>query len=162
MQLGIIITASILVGLAIVWVLLRLFVRRALKDDARRLNRLVLILLVVQFILGMTANLWVTIPDSQPWIVFHQVGPILLHTINALLLLDFSIMSLALAVKDGRRVGVAVWGLASVILAFASGLLFVNAGQNDLFSFTMALGFLGAFLSFGYRAFNIESQRVEA
>ncbi len=153
MELAIIITASILVGLAIVWVLLRLFVRRVLHDDNRRLTRLVLALLVVQFILGMTANLWVMIPDYQPWIVFHRAGPILFHTINALLLLNFSTMSLVRAARERRWVALAACGLLGVIVAFASGILFVTGGQNDAFSFAMAMGFLLAFVTFGYRAF---------
>lgn len=149
MELAVIITLSILVGLGIVWAGLRVFVQRVLKDNPRRLARLVLVLLVLQFVLGMTANLWASIPDSQPWIVFHQAGPIFFHTITALLLLNFSVMSLLLAIKARRSVALIAVGLAGVVIAFASGVAFVNAGQDDLFSFTMSLGFLLALLVFG-------------
>jgi uncharacterized membrane protein len=138
---------------ALISALLVLFTAKVLKNRADRVALTIVILLMVQFILGMLANLFQDIPIVEPWLVFHQFGPILLHTINATFLLIFSVILLVNASKARRYVWMSIIGCASVIVAFASGLMFVNAGQNDILSFTMSLGFLTAFIAYTYIAF---------
>lgn len=105
-----------------------------------------MVLLVVQFILGMLANLYATIPTKKPYEVFHQLGFINLHAINGVLLL---VLGSVLAVKLRRQPGFrqAAGGLGGLVVAFACGELFVFT-QQDLFSLLMALAFLGSLFSY--------------
>lgn len=131
------------------------FVHVYLRDDLGRGARWLTGLLVLQFVLGMAANLFQKIPDDKPWMVFHELGPISLHTINALLILTLAVW---LRVLAGRKrqfvVPVAVGGTAAAI-AFVCGTIFVNLGQNDIFSYVMALGFIVALLEFAYIGFRM-------
>lgn len=147
-MLALIIIGSVLLGLAIISTLLVLLVRFALQNNNLRIARLIVGLLALQFILGMLANLFASIPSYQPWRVFHYVGPIALHTFNGLCLLILACIFLRNALKTYQSIRQAVGGLICIVVAFASGTIFVNAGQNNVFSFIMALGFLGALLAY--------------
>lgn len=108
-------------------------------------------LLVLQFILGMLANLYATIPAQRPYEVFHELGFINLHAINGVLLL---VLGSILVVKT-RHESVfkrAVGGLGGLVVAFACGEVFVFT-QQDMFSLLMALAFLGALFSYLRLAF---------
>jgi heme/copper-type cytochrome/quinol oxidase subunit 3 len=100
-------------------------------------------LLIVQFVLGMLANLYATIPKHKPYDVFHQLGLINLHGINGTVLLILSVM-LAVKSRGTATARPARGGAACIVLAFAFGELFVFT-QQDIFSLLMALVFLGAF-----------------
>lgn len=99
-------------------------------------------LLILQFALGMLANLYGTIPSSKPYEVFHQIGFISAHALNGTLLL---ILGIVLAVKSRRTPTFrpAMAGVFHVALAFTFGELFVFT-QQDIFSLLMALAFVGA------------------
>ena len=148
-----VIILSILSALLLVTALLVWFVKKVLRGSNRRLSRIIVGLLILQFILGMLSNLFVQIPKVEPWLLFHQFGPILLHSVNALCLLIFSIIFLVQERKLRRNAKLAIVGTASIVLAFASGVVFVTAGQNNTFSFAMALGFITAFMVYGHISF---------
>ena len=113
----------------------------------QRFARIILVLLGLQFILGMLANFYVEIPKVQYWIVFHHWGYVLTHALNGVLLLALAIVFMGQALRQKRLVGPAAGGLASIFLAFVAGEIFVANG-NDIWSLVMALGFLGAFASY--------------
>jgi len=103
-------------------------------------------LLILQFILGMLANLYSTIPTQKPYEVFHQFGFIIFHVLNGTLLL---ILGIILVTKTRKQSSFkpALGGLINLVLAFTFGEFFVFT-QRDIFSFLMALAFIGALMSY--------------
>ena len=154
MFLFLIIFSSIIVGLAIVTFLLSLFTKKVLKNDNRNISITILVLLIIQFILGMINNLWVKIPQVKSYEVYHYLGPVSLHTANALFLLIFSIFYLINVFKKKGDTRLAIIGLIGIVAATIGGLSYVNSGgKNDGYSFIMALGFLVVFLVYTYTTF---------
>jgi heme A synthase len=149
-----IISVSVAAVLALISWALILFTRHSLKNDLRKTSLTIVVLLILQFVLGMMSNLFQTVPKQKSWEVFHEFGPILLHTANATFILIFGFIFLSLALHRNKYPVAARLGLASIVLAYASGVTFVNAGQSDIYSFTMALGFISAFTTYTYIAFS--------
>lgn len=113
----------------------------------QRFARIILVLLGIQFILGMLANFYVEIPKVKPWLVFHHWGYVLVHAINGVVLLALAIVFIGQAMRQKRLIGPAARGLGSIVVAFVAGEIFVANG-NDIWSLVMALGFLGAFANY--------------
>ena len=120
--------------------------------------RAMLSLLVLQFLLGMFANLFVTFPTTTESAnpiaqIFISGSAILIaHVLTAALLFGLSTSLLVLAAfTPGRRlVAVASLGFVFIGIAFSSGMLFVVTGySNDALSYEMAVGFILAFLTYG-------------
>ncbi|MDR3642862.1 MAG: hypothetical protein P4L74_04520 [Candidatus Doudnabacteria bacterium] len=154
MKLALIIIGSALASVAIISYLLNLFVRKALKNDNDLLARTLVGLLTLQFILGMLANLFVKIPDTQAYDVWHHLGPIEFHSINALVLVILSVIFLVRAVKNSSSVIIATISLISILIATYSGIAFVLTGQANAYSFIMSMGFIVAFLLYARKGFS--------
>lgn len=121
----------------------------------------ILVLLGLQFLLGMLANLFVAVPTSHPgtnapeyfsgvaqgviWAVGNAVAALRLHVIVGLLLFLAAIWLLVLAIAARRRgrIIVAAVGLVGIIAAGFNGASFMNYG-HDFSSLLMSLGFLVA------------------
>ena len=123
----------------------------------KKLVNVIFGLLIVQFILGMLANLYATVPTQKPYEVFHQVGYINLHAINGTLLLILSVV-LVVKLKHQPAFKQALGGAINVVLAFTFGELFVFL-HNDIFSLLMALAFIGALLSYARLALQKQSSK---
>ena len=131
-------------------------------------------LLILQFLLGMFANLFVTFStstDPNPLaVVFTGGSPaLILHVVIAVVLFILALLVLISAAFIHRRpmVAIASAGFASITLAFFSGIAFVYTGYtNDSLSYLMAVGFLiglviyGNFAGRGERTSNQERSRV--
>jgi len=131
------------------------------KNSDKRLNSLksqaigLVVGLVVQYILGMTTNLFVKFPDSgnpgQYWEFAWRQVPTALH-----ILVGFSLLIGAVALfvratiyKDKNwRVSSGI-ALGAILLAIVAGSQFIPS-QNDLYSLAMSLFFLAALLSLGW------------
>ncbi len=130
-----------------------------LRQMTRGLERL-LILLGIQFLIGMMTNLWVVIPETHPgsnapdyflgllqgipWALVH--GPLMLqlHIAVGLGLWVFSTLVAILAVRGRHGCTlrtVAVLGWIGVTGAGFNGGSFLNYG-HDISSFLMSLGFI--------------------
>ena len=117
-------------------------------------------LLILQFLLGMFANLFITFStstDPNPLaVVFTGGSPALvLHVLIAVVLLILALQVLVTALFNKRTpvVAVASAGFASIALAFFSGVAFVYSGyENDSLSYLMAVGFLFGLIIYGYFA----------
>ena len=113
-----------------------------------------LALLVPQFVLGMYINLFVAFPGtlrgSSAWRWALAQLPIQLHIDlgTVLVLLAVVTFGLAIATKRGAAITWSGIGLAMLLLAWLSGDFFLVEGQPNVRSFTMALGFLGAFSAY--------------
>ena len=113
-----------------------------------------LVLLVIQYVLGMIANLEVQFPGNLPggnawsWVWSHSLI-IQLHILIGTLLLVVALVALILSIVARNMVGIiaAVAGLALIIFAWLSGVAFLANQQNTL-SLWMALGFMGAFVAY--------------
>lgn len=119
----------------------------------KRFANIMVGLLTLQFILGVLANLYSTIPTDKPYDVFHQFGYIIFHALNGFVLLVLAVVFMVQAQKRGQYVEQARGGLGSIVLAFTFGELFVFT-QKDLFSFFMAISFLGALFAYTRVAFS--------
>ena len=125
------------------------------QTDARvrpfRLTVLVtLVLLVLQYVLGVMANLEVQLPSGNDWgWVFGHSLIIQLHIYLGTLLIVVALLALILSIVARHPVGIvtAVAGLALLVFAWLSGDQFLVTQHNDL-SLLMALGFIGAFVAY--------------
>jgi uncharacterized protein YacL len=116
--------------------------------------------LLILFILGMIANLYIEIPeglvDSAAWAwVFGNSAIIVIHAILGMLLLLVSIASLVFAFLTHRSgwIVASVLGLLFTGLAAFSGSDFITNGGAALSSSLMAIGFLGALVSYAVAVF---------
>ena len=117
-------------------------------------------LLIFQFAVGMWVNLYVSIPQLAPGYgmmgvmseVMYSVGaPVLmLHMMLGWLMAAGALMVFVLSLLEGRTavIGLAVVGLASVLLAGLGGLFFLFSGGDNAYSYLMALAFVSAFSAY--------------
>ena len=114
-------------------------------------------LLIVQFLLGMFANLFITFStstDPNPLaVVFTGGSPaLMLHVLVAAVIFILALQVLVTATFIHRKplVAIATAGFASIALAFFTGIAFVYSGyQNDSLSYLMAVGFLFGLIIYG-------------
>lgn len=121
----------------------------------RRLPLSILILLVVQFIIGTLASLYQVIPDgSAKYEVYKPAGLIFFHVLTAVVLIVLAIIFVVKAKKSQSRklFGSSIGGLTCILLAYITGALFVETG-NDILAFSMTLMALGALLSYAQIVF---------
>ena len=137
----------------------------ALARRYRVLLATILGLLGLQFLLGMLANLFVTVPENHPgahpaeyfsgvvqgviWALGNAVAALRLHVIVGLLLFFAALWLLALAIASRRRgrIVVASFGLLGIVAAGFNGASFMNYFE-DFSSLLMALGFLVAAIAY--------------
>jgi hypothetical protein len=125
--------------------------RAAGRTQQERLIRLrgaslgVVVMLIIQFILGMIYNLYGTAPTSAKPIGLFSSPTIALHVIVGILLGLAAIAQLVRAI--GARHGLTIWlsvlGLLSIIGAGVAGLGFTGNGANGA-SLGMSLAFATA------------------
>jgi len=119
--------------------------RRVELEGLRRVSLAALVMLVVQYGLGIILNLYIAVPASDAHAGLMQEiasGPVML-TVHALLglgLIGAALMLLVRAVRLEDRViaMLAAAGLTAIGGAFASGEIFVRNGQSGA-SLAMAL-----------------------
>lgn len=112
-----------------------------------KLVRVIVGLVILQFLLGVLASLYSEIPADNPAEVFHQFGFISAHVVNGTLLLVLGAVFVYQAVTRKKYKREAMSGLGAMIGAYVFGELFVFT-QNDLMSFLMAGSFIGALLPY--------------
>jgi hypothetical protein len=117
--------------------------------------------LLILFVLGMIANLYIEIPEglasSAAWSwVFSSSPLIAIHAVLGTLLLLVSIASLTFAILNHEKKWIVASsiGLIFTLLAALSGSDFVSNGGSNLSSLLMAFGFLGAMVSYGLAVFS--------
>ncbi len=112
------------------------------------------LLLPVQFLLGIWINLFVDIPDPVVANFFTSPGGIVLvvRILNGLTIATLGIVSIVFAgrLNSGMPLLLSILATIFVFLAIVSGVTFVFFGQNDVFSFTMAIGFVSSVVLFSF------------
>lgn len=124
---------------------------------AFRLHSLIaIVVLVLEFVLGMYTALFVQFPESlvegnawhwsmtQSFIVMSHV---ILGTI--LMVIAFAAFGFAVAIRKRAVVITSVVALVMVALAYMSGTVFLSNIEEDAYSFSMAIGFVGAMVAYG-------------
>jgi len=116
----------------------------------------ILVLLVIEFVLGMYTALFVAFPDSlvngNAWAWSMSQSPVvLLHVILGTLLALAAVVVLVLSFLLRSRAALltGVLGFAAMAVAYLSGATFLSDVNQDLYSFTMALGFIAAAVVYG-------------
>lgn len=122
-------------------------------------------LLMIQFLLGMAANLWVTVPKDAvrstgsfamrmilawAWAGHHAPIPLRLHAIVGVLLgvVSCILVGYAIASRSAKIILLSALGCLSVLAASAAGLVFILIGGDDA-SMTMSVSFAIALVSSG-------------
>lgn len=107
-------------------------------------------ILILQNLMGMYLNLWLDFSNysSLPK-VFSSVPTLDFHVAVGVLILSIASSRLGVSLLPGGRPFMvpSFFIFVFAILAFASGVEFTFYGNNDLFSFTMELGFGGIIVS---------------
>ena len=124
-----------------------------------------LLLLAVQFLIGMVVNLYVQVPSVHPgaqapeyftgvvqgigWVLVHGTLALWIHTVVGLLLVFASFILLGLAIASRQRIWIiaSVLGLMGILGAGFNGASFLNYG-HDFSSLIMSACFLLAVISY--------------
>jgi hypothetical protein len=128
----------------------------------RVLSWVALLLLSIEFVLGMLANLYIEIPSPLPgttggmlqalvWSLSQTGMPSLwLHVVLglALLLIGIALLVLSIAARQRRWIITSLLAALGILFATLSGTGFVNTGE-DAASMAMSIGFVVALLSYG-------------
>ena len=132
---------------------------------SRRLAFLILLLLGLQFILGIVANLYVEIPEAHPgsgaanyfagifqgigWAITQGTWSLQIHATLGLLLILLALLLIGLAYARRERVWMILSpiGAIGMIGAGFNGASFINYG-HDFSSLLMSVGFLLALVSY--------------
>ena len=131
-------------------------------------------MLIIQFLLGMAVNLFVTIPSNHPganppeyfsgvvtsvrWAILHGGLWLTLHAVWGLLIVLGAVGTLVQAIRigGGGRITLAVLGFIGVLGAGFNGGSFLNYAEN-FSSMLMAVGFalaISAYITLLYRSAN--------
>ena len=128
-----------------------------------RIHAMIMIgLLFVQYLLGMTTNLFVTFPDhgtdGQFWEFAWSQWPEASHIVVGSLLLIGAVVLNRRAFKLGSRrwIIASLTGSLSILVAGGFGALFIPS-QTDAYSFVMAVAFLVAISAYGFGLYRPEA-----
>jgi hypothetical protein len=122
-----------------------------------RLHSLIaIIVLVLEFVLGMYTALFVKFPESLVegnawrWSMTHSFM-VMSHVILGTVLMIIALATLGFAFAVRKRVAIitSVVALVMVALAYMSGTVFLSNIEEDAYSFAMAMGFVGAMVAYG-------------
>lgn len=125
------------------------------KDPLRLQAHMLLGGLILQYLLGMFANLFVEFPDTKNEIALWEFtkGQMVLmtHIILAFLLVIGGIVFLIRAIrrKNKNWIIAASVGLVAIVVSFFGGMRFIPT-QEDGYSYLMAAAFIFAFVSYGW------------
>ncbi|MEI7885574.1 MAG: hypothetical protein WCI30_09530 [Clostridia bacterium] len=117
-------------------------VSNKLLQKIKFIGMLMIALLVLEYILGMYANLFVEIPEgSNGWQFAVGSGIIMSHIILGTLLLLFSIALFIFSIraKEKSWTVISILGLVSIFGSLAYGSAFLSK-DSDIGSFLMAVG----------------------
>lgn len=101
------------------------------------------LVLLVQFFLGMANNLFVTIPHRHPWTAATPAGLLWAHVVLGVALLGnaFVVLNRSRAADRPAVAGCALLALVGVVVAIAAGVAFVGGDQAAGASMAMSAGF---------------------
>lgn len=113
--------------------------------------------LAVQFLLGMYVTMYVSFPaDASTQAAWESASGnvwVLLHIVVGLFILLGSVSYLVAVIRQKQKqlLGYAVVGLAAILAAVTGGERFISL-QDDGYSMLMAIGFIGAVVTYALAA----------
>jgi len=134
-------------------------ITKTAQSRLRTITAIILVLLAVQFLVGMLVNLFEQVPSVHPganapeyfsgvvqgvvWALLHAPLWLQIHAIVGLLLFIASLILIGFAIAARRRawIIVSVVGLLGIMAAGFNGASFMNYG-HDFSSLLMSIGFL--------------------
>ena len=125
------------------------------KDPLRIQAHVILGTLIVQYLLGMFANMFVTFPDTSKeatlWEFAKAQPSIMTHIVLAALLVIGGIVLLIRAIrkKDKQWIIAGSVGLFGLLAGGIAGARFIPT-QQDGYSFIMAVAFIVSFVAYGW------------
>lgn len=127
-----------------------------MKNDPLRIqSSVILVILILQYLLGMAANLFVQFPDTtnegKLWEFAKGQWTIVTHMIIGLGLIIGGIVLLVRAFgrKDKNWIKAGSFGLFGILVAVITGAQFIPT-QQDFYSYLMASAFIVSVLSYGW------------
>jgi hypothetical protein len=122
---------------------------------ARALARLgvpFLVLAIIEFLLGMSLNLFVTLPTGSPVSILEASPWLDVHVVFGIGLLGMAANALRLSIRAGppRALLVTALGLFSGVAAFGAGMAFAFGSPSATASYAMSIGFVGLLLEAGF------------
>lgn len=114
-----------------------------------------IIALAIEYVLGMTTNLFVQFPNSHNegtmWSFAFKNFPTVLHIIIGILLLGGGIMLLIRSFQKKNKLWISVSsiGFITLLIAAFSGSRFIPT-QQAVFSYIMSVAFIAALLAYGW------------
>lgn len=131
---------------------------RTMLKIAKELIFIEILMLVIQFVIGMWMNLFATFPTSTyPSTMFGMMGAMFLmpeliaHMMLGILILLISLVIFIMLMIEGDYVSSVLSAIAFISIAVAAiaGMEFVFSGfSNNVFSFMMALGFIFSVMAY--------------
>lgn len=130
------------------------------SSPSQKISVIILAILLLQFILGIYTNLYISIPSRSNGVSFAMgqmtgsmgsYGPIfMLHMILGPILVIISLITfvLALTYKNKTEIIFLSIGLVSILVAGFAGMVFFMGGGHNIYSLIMALGFIIAFSAY--------------
>ena len=121
------------------------------------------IVLAIEYLLGMTSNLFVQFPNSKSegamWAYAFKSIPTALHIIVGILLVGGSIMLLIRSIQRKNKlwIRISIIGLITLIMAAMSGSRFIPTQQAS-YSYIMSIAFIAAFLAYGWGVYQTKNQ----
>jgi len=125
------------------------------KDPIKIQAHVVLGFLIIQFLFGMVANLFVQFPNTTNkktlWEFAQTQWSVSVHMIIALLLIIGGIVFLIRTIrrKDKKWIIASSIGLFGILIATITGIQFISTQQGG-YSYAMAVAFIISFVSYGW------------
>ena len=125
------------------------------KDPLRIQAHIIFGFLIIQYLLGMAANMFVSFPDTtnevKLWEFAKGQWSVMSHIILGALLVIGGIVVLIRAIrkKDKQWIIATSVGLFSMLVAGIAGARFIPT-QQEVYSYIMAVAFILALLAYGW------------
>jgi hypothetical protein len=120
------------------------------RPALRRLAWPLIVLLLIEFFLGMALNLFIALPTGKGAVSILESSPVLaLHVLIAITLVGISARAFLMASRGKYLDLLGVTGLAllSAIVAFVAGASYTFGGQAPDASYGMSVGFAGVLIA---------------
>jgi uncharacterized membrane protein YhaH (DUF805 family) len=134
------------------------------KDTLRIQSHVMLGMLILQYLIGMSANLFIQFPNTTNkkvlWEYAIKQFPISLHIILGILLVIGGIALLIRSIhkRDKNWIWASSVGLLAMLIASFTGSQFISTQQN-VYSFIMALTFIFAVFAYGWGIYKTNNKK---
>jgi len=116
--------------------------------DVARTGYVIVVGLLVEFVLGLATNLWVTVGHTQPW---SHISDPALAGVHGLVGLALTMMAFVVVGRTHDQSGaVRIWAIVSLVgmlVALFCGLEFISSGAKAGWSFGMGLAWAVALMA---------------